>query len=65
MHLRIVQDSAGGLLQLPERAAAIALNQDLETIRSLKSQRKYNDPSTLVAAKNGVCIPGQFIDTDI
>ncbi|OAE32075.1 hypothetical protein AXG93_2278s1550 [Marchantia polymorpha subsp. ruderalis] len=56
-------DSAGAVLQLPDRAAAIALNQDLDTVRALKSQKSYNEPPTLEAAKPGVCVPGQFVTT--
>ncbi|BBN15190.1 protein MpCupin95 [Marchantia polymorpha subsp. ruderalis] len=56
-------DSAGAVLQLPERAAAIAFNQDIATVGALKSHRPYNEPPTLEAAKPGVCVPGQFITT--
>ncbi|OAE24131.1 hypothetical protein AXG93_2752s1450 [Marchantia polymorpha subsp. ruderalis] len=58
-------DAAGAVLQLPERAAAIALNIDIAAVRALKSQRPYNEPPTLEAAKPGVCVPGQFITTDV
>lgn len=62
-NLFFFQDSAGAVLQLPDRAAAIALNQDLDTVRALKSQKSYNEPPTLEAAKPGVCVPGQFVTT--
>ncbi|BBN00977.1 protein MpCupin29 [Marchantia polymorpha subsp. ruderalis] len=58
-------DAAGAVLQLPERAAAIALNIDIAAVRALKSQRPYNEPPTLEAAKSGVCVPGQFIITNV
>ncbi|PTQ42011.1 hypothetical protein MARPO_0031s0003 [Marchantia polymorpha] len=48
-------DAAGAVLQLPERAAAIAFNQDIAKVGALKSQRPYNEPPTLEAAKPGVC----------
>ncbi|BBN15631.1 protein MpCupin99 [Marchantia polymorpha subsp. ruderalis] len=58
-------DSAGAVLQLSERAAAIALNQDVETIRALKLKRPYNEPPTLEAAKPGVCVTGHFVTTEV
>ncbi|BBN00970.1 protein MpCupin25 [Marchantia polymorpha subsp. ruderalis] len=58
-------DAAGAVLQLPERAAAIALNIDIAAVRALKSQRPYNEPPTLEAAKPGVCVPGQLITTTV
>ncbi|BBN00975.1 protein MpCupin27 [Marchantia polymorpha subsp. ruderalis] len=58
-------DAAGAVLQLPERAAAIALNIDIAAIRALKSQRPYNEPPTLEVAKPGVCVPGQLVTTTV
>ncbi|BBN00976.1 protein MpCupin28 [Marchantia polymorpha subsp. ruderalis] len=58
-------DAAGAVLQLPERAAAVAFNQDIKTVAALKSQRSYNEPPTLEAAKPGVCVPGQLISTTV
>ncbi|BBN00965.1 protein MpCupin23 [Marchantia polymorpha subsp. ruderalis] len=58
-------DAAGAVLQLPERAAAIALNIDIAAVRALKLQRPYNEPPTLEAAKPGVCVPGQLITTTV
>ncbi|BFI06517.1 protein MpCupin22 [Marchantia polymorpha subsp. ruderalis] len=58
-------DADGAVLQLPERAAAIALNIDIAAVRALKSQRPYNEPPTLEAAKPGVCVPGQLITTTV
>lgn len=61
----LLQDADGAVLQLPERAAAIALNIDIAAVRALKSQRPYNEPPTLEAAKPGVCVPGQLITTTV